>query len=91
MGNLEVVDVSYKIFKSMYIARVQELNLARIRRTHVACLTWKLCVLIDMLIYVICPWDACRLQMGPFQLMMMKLEWMQTCKSMTYTNPQPLW
>jgi hypothetical protein len=29
MGNLEVVDVSYNIFKFMYITRVQELNLTR--------------------------------------------------------------
>jgi hypothetical protein len=61
MGNLEVVDVSYNIFKFVYITRVQELSLTRIERTHVARLTWKLCVLIEMFIYVICPWDACRL------------------------------
>jgi hypothetical protein len=77
MGNLEVVDVGYSIFKSMYIIRVQELSLARIGRTHVACLIWKLCVLIEMFLCVICPSDACRLQMGPSQLMMMRLEWMQ--------------
>jgi hypothetical protein len=91
MDDLEVVDVNYSILKSMYITRVQELNLTRIERTHVACLIWKMCVLIEMLIYVICPWDACRLQMRPSQLMMMKLEWMQTCRSMTYTSPQRLW
>jgi hypothetical protein len=53
MGSLKVVDVGYSIFKSMYIIRVQELSLARIGRTHVAGLIWKLCVLIEMLIYVI--------------------------------------
>lgn len=61
MGNLEIEDVRYNIFKFVYSTRVQELSLIRIERTHVACLTWKLCVLIEMLIYVICPWDACRL------------------------------